>query len=81
MYISKKTNNNNNKNPYRIHNIQSTEFKRLNKLQCPSEDTSVPLVREKKEAIISGEGGNWEEKWMGRGEPNLVLDEEKGLKP
>jgi hypothetical protein len=35
--------------------IQSTEFKRLNKLKCPSEDTSVPLGRKK--AIISGEGG------------------------
>ena len=40
---------------YRIPKIQSTEFKRLNKLKCPSEDTSVPLGREK-EAITSGEG-------------------------
>jgi hypothetical protein len=30
--------------------------KRSNKLKCPSEDTSVPLGREKK-AITSGEGG------------------------
>jgi hypothetical protein len=44
------------KKPYKIHKIQSTEFKRLNKLKCPSEDASVPLGREKK-AIISGEGG------------------------
>ena len=29
----------------------------------PSEDTSVPLGREKK-AITSGEGGTWEGKWM-----------------
>ena len=39
-----------------MHKIQSTEFKRLNKLKCPSEDASVPLGREKK-AIISGKGG------------------------
>ena len=48
MNIRKKT--------YRIHKIQSTEFKRLNKLKCPSEDASVPLGREKK-AITSSEGG------------------------
>ena len=34
--------------------IPSTELKKLNKLKCPSEDTSVPLGREKK-AITSGE--------------------------
>jgi hypothetical protein len=44
------------KNPYRIQKIQSTEFKRLNKLKCPSQDTSVPLWREKK-TITHGEGG------------------------
>jgi hypothetical protein len=33
-----------------------TEFKRLNKLKCPTEDTSVPLGKEKK-AITSEEGG------------------------
>jgi hypothetical protein len=33
-----------------------TELIKVNKLKCPSEDTSVPLGREKK-AIISGEGG------------------------
>ena len=74
-----------------IYKIQSTGFKRLNKLKCPSEDASVPLGREKK-AITSGEGrkeleakvdgggvGNAE-----RGEdrgPDLVLGEGKGLKP
>ena len=42
--------------PYRIHKIQSTEFKRLNKLKCPSEDASVPFGKEKK-TIMSGEGG------------------------
>ena len=41
--------------PYRIYKIQSTEFKRLNKLKCPSEDASVPLGREKK-AIRNVEG-------------------------
>jgi hypothetical protein len=40
---------------YRIPKIQSTELKKLNKLKCPSEDTSVSLGREKK-AITSGEG-------------------------
>jgi hypothetical protein len=40
----------------RIQNIQSTEFKSLNKLKCLSEDASVPLGREKK-ALICGEGG------------------------
>jgi hypothetical protein len=33
-----------------------TELKKVNKLKCPSEDTSVPLGREKK-AITSGERG------------------------
>ena len=36
--------------------MQSTELLKLNKLKCPSEDTSVPLGREKK-AITNGEGG------------------------
>jgi hypothetical protein len=35
--------------------MRSTEFKRLNKLKCPSKNTSVLFGREKK-AIISGEG-------------------------
>ena len=75
------------KSPYRIHKIQPTEFKRLNKLKCPSEDASVPLGREKK-AITSGKGGRdlggkvdkvggvWK-----RGERDLVLGEGKELKP
>jgi hypothetical protein len=56
---------------YRIQ-IQSTELKKVNKLKGPSEDTSVPLGREKK-AITSGEGErdlggkvDGEGKWMGR---------------
>ena len=36
--------------------MQSTELKMLNKLKCPSEDTSVPLGREKK-VITSGDEG------------------------
>ena len=40
---------------YRITKIQSTELKKVNKLKCPSEDTSVPLGREKK-TITNGEG-------------------------
>ena len=39
-----------------IPKINITELKMLNKLKGPTEDTSVPLVREKK-AITSGEGG------------------------
>jgi hypothetical protein len=70
------------KNPYRIYKIQSTEFKRLNKLKCPGEDTSVLLGGEKKEAIISGEGGReMGGKVGGGGGPDLVLGERKGLKP
>ena len=41
---------------YKIPKIQFTELKKVNKLKGPSEDTSVPLGREKK-AITSGEGG------------------------
>jgi hypothetical protein len=44
------------KNPYRIHEIQSTELKKVNKPKGPCEDISVALGREKK-AITSGEGG------------------------
>ena len=66
---------------YRIPKIQSTELKKLNKLKCPSEDTSVPLGREKK-AITSGEGGRdrAREGVGGRGEPDQVLGEEKEKK-
>jgi hypothetical protein len=39
-----------------IPKILSTELKRLDKLKCPSEDTSVLLGREKN-AIISLDGG------------------------
>jgi hypothetical protein len=56
MDISQKEKWEKKKTPYRIHKIQSTDFKRLNKLKCPSEDASVPLGREKKE-ITSGVGG------------------------
>mgnify|MGYP006914893019 CR=1 FL=1 len=74
------------KKKYRIPKIQSTELKKVNKLKCPSEDASVPLGREKK-AITSGEGGRDlggkvdSEELGGRGEPDLVLGEGKGLKP
>ena len=40
---------------YRIPKIQSIELKKVNKLKCPSEDTLVPLGREKK-SIASGVG-------------------------
>ena len=50
MYISQK------KKKYRIPKIHFTELKKLNKLKCPSENSSVPLGRKKK-AITSGEGG------------------------
>jgi hypothetical protein len=44
------------KKKYRIPKILSTELKKVNKLKCPSEDSSVPLGRVK-EAITSGEKG------------------------
>jgi hypothetical protein len=63
---------------YRVPKIQSTELKTVNKLECPSEDASVPLGREKKE-ITSGEGGRdlgvkGDGGW-GIEEPDLVLGE------
>jgi hypothetical protein len=68
----------------RIPKIQSKELKKVNRLKCPSEDSSVPLGREKK-AITSGEIRTWEGKWTGTGsrgeELDQVLSEEKGLKP
>ena len=73
---------------YRIPKTQSTEHKKLSQLKCPSKDASVPLGREKK-AITSEEGerdlGGKLDRWgfwgWGSGEPDLVLGEEKGLKP
>jgi hypothetical protein len=94
--ISQNKQTNKQTNPsYRICKIQSTELKKVNKLKCPSEDTSVPLRREKK-ATTSGEGGKdlggkvdgvgggreLGRKGVGeRGKPDLVLGEGKGLKP
>jgi hypothetical protein len=43
------------KQKYRIPKIQTTALKKVNKLKCPSEDTSVPLEREKK-PITTWEG-------------------------
>jgi hypothetical protein len=74
------------KKRYKIPKIQSTELKKINKLKCPSEDTSVSLEREKK-AITSGEGGqdlggNVDRGGVGSGgEPDLVLGEGKRLPP
>jgi hypothetical protein len=63
-----------------IQNTQDTVHRRLNKLKCSSENTLVPLGRDKK-AIISGEGGRGlGGKVDGRRQPNLVLGEGKGLK-
>ena len=53
---------------YRILRIQSTELKKVNKPKGPSENTSIPLGREKK--AITGrkrEGGSWVGKGAGRG--------------
>jgi hypothetical protein len=36
------------KNPYRISKIQSTKLKMVSRLKYPSEDSSIPLGREKK---------------------------------
>ena len=41
---------------FRIPTIQSTELKKLNKLQCPSQDTSVPNGRGKKTITRRREG-------------------------
>ena len=49
------------KEKYRTPKIQSTELKKVNKLKAPSEDSSVPLGREKK-ATTMGETGTWEGK-------------------
>jgi hypothetical protein len=43
---------------YRIPKIQYTELKLVNKLKCPREDASIPLVREKKQSQV-GKGGGW----------------------
>jgi hypothetical protein len=48
------------KKEYRIPRIQSTEFKKVNKLKGPTEDASIPRRREKK--AITGEGGDLDEK-------------------
>jgi hypothetical protein len=71
---------------YRIPKTQSTELKKLNKLKCPSEDASVPLGREESDHKGEGErnpGGKVDRGGCsgGRGEPDLVLGEGKGLKP
>ena len=42
---------------YRIHKIQSTELKKVNRMKGPSEDASVSLGREKK-TTTSVEGGS-----------------------
>jgi hypothetical protein len=63
-----------------IRKKKHTEFNRVNKPKCPSEDASVPVEREKKamgEREGGREGGTWERKWMGREEPDLVLGERK----
>ena len=70
----------------RILKTQSTEFKKLNKLMCPSKDASVWLGRDKK-AFTNGDGGmevggkvGRLEGYGARGESAVVLDEGKGLK-
>jgi hypothetical protein len=68
---------------YRIPKIQPTELKKINELKCPSEDTSVPLGREKKATTSEEEGRELERKVdRGRGgKADVVLGEGKGLKP
>jgi hypothetical protein len=69
---------------YRIPKIQSTELKKANSAKGPSEDTSIPLGREKKAITGEGrEGGNWVGKVTGeeRGEHNQLLEGGTGLKP
>ena len=50
---------------FRKPKIQSTELKKVNKLNGPSEDTSVPPEREKK-VTTRWEAGAWEGKGRGR---------------
>jgi hypothetical protein len=57
------------KKKYRISKIQPTDLK-VNKLKCPSEDTSVQIGREKK-VITSGKGGR-NLGGKGGGERNLI---------
>jgi hypothetical protein len=61
--------------------LGSERPKKVNKLKGPSEDVSVPLGKEKK-TITSGVGSKRDlgGKVMGRGEPDLLLAERKGLK-
>jgi hypothetical protein len=42
---------------YRITNVQSIELKKVNKLQCQSEDSSVPLGKKKKATTRGGGRG------------------------
>jgi hypothetical protein len=59
---------------YRIPKIQSPEFKKLNKLKCPSEDTSVPLEEKRKQSQVVKEGGIW----RGWGRSQKEWGQEKG---
>jgi len=62
----------------------SIELKKANKLKGPSEDTSVPLGREKK-ATTMGKGGRDRgrkgDAGGGRGKHNKVLGGQKRLMP
>jgi hypothetical protein len=68
---------------YKIHRTQKAQ-----QVKCPSEDASIPLAREKK-AITNAEqgmnlGGKVDREGRGvggKGKPDLVLSERKGLKP
>ena len=64
---------------YRIPKIQSRELRTVNKLKGPSEDTSVPLGREKKATNHKGGGkeGPVREKRGGRGEHDVLLGRRK----
>jgi hypothetical protein len=71
--------------PQKVQNTQDPVHRTQEGQQakCPSEDVSVPLWREKK-VITSGDGGRelgGKVDGVGRGEPDLVLGEGKGLKP
>jgi hypothetical protein len=40
--------------------VQSTELKKVNKLKCPNEETSIPIERERrKQSQVGREGGIW----------------------
>ena len=72
---------------YLIPKIQSTELKKVNKLQCTHRTPQSHLGGRRKQSQVGRKCGTWRGKWagmwgnQGRGETDLVCGEGKGLKP